>query len=134
MAAAAGHNKKGEDKKMAVSRSEFAIKTLMFCLILFSLTILASTLALSARDSLDQYNTDDLDLDPYGTGARKDNESESDYDISDTFNRVAEIFTLYTLPMPFPIIFTIWNIVLLSLILYCVAEIIRAWIPFMPSG
>ena len=126
---------------MAGSRSEFIIKTLMFCLILFSLTIFASALALSARDSLESYDTNETGIDPYIPDGIDINETanaseltDTSYDVTGIFYRVAEILTMYSLPMPFPLIFIIWNVILITVIVYCIVEYVKSCIPFTPGG
>lgn len=126
---------------MAMSRSEFLIKTLMLCLILFSLTIFASALALSVRDSLDTYDINNTGINPYTPDGIDINDTanaseieDTSYDVTGIFYRVAEILTMYSLPMPFPLIFIIWNTILITVIVYCIVEYVKSCMPFLPGG
>jgi hypothetical protein len=117
---------------MAQSRSEFLIKTLLFCIILFTLVTLAHVLALNVLSNVGVTPGDYGH--PIGGAGRQDNGSSTTFDISNIGLDVAAILVGIDLPLPFPIIVIAFNGIMFGLIAWCVSEIIHSWIPLMPSG
>jgi len=108
----------------------FVIKTLVLCIILFTLTTLAHSLAMVVRDSSSVINPDDYDNE-YGSKEKDADDNETAFDISPLAQSVEDILAGLDLPMPFPIIVIMWNTILLTIIAYDVSEIIKAWIPLL---
>lgn len=118
---------------MSQSRSEFLIKTMLFCIIIFSLVTIAHTLALVVKGDVDKMNTNDLNY-SIGDKNRQDNGTSTSWDLSSPAGALGSILVGLDMPMPMPIIITIFNVVMLTITIYCAVEYIHSWVPFMPGG
>lgn len=118
---------------MSQSRSEFLIKTMLLCIILFSLVTIAHTLALIVKGDVEAFNTDDIN-ETIGDKERDDNSTETSWDLTSPAGTIGSLLVGLDMPMPFPIIITIFNVVVLTILVYCALEYIHSWVPFMPGG
>lgn len=126
---------------MAMSRAEFVIKTLILCTVLFSMTTMAHTLGLMIKGEVEQVNPSDYHYQFGSKDQPKYNESNpnadskaGDFDILDVLTGIGALLLGIDLPMPFPIVVTAWNGIMITMIVFCIAEIIRMWFWGMPAG
>jgi hypothetical protein len=102
---------------------------LFICSLLFMLVTLAHSLAIVVRDDT-TYDYGDFDT-QFGDKGRQDNQNESEWDISGAGEAIGSLMLGLDLPFPFPLIIIIFNGFMLSIIAFCVSEIIKAWLPLV---
>jgi hypothetical protein len=141
---------------MSMSRSEFLLKTMLFCIVIFTLVTVAHSFALIVKGDLESMNNDDISSiaqrdntvinrvrdrgyivnesegRAYNNALR--NQSKNDYDLSGVADAIGSILIGLDMPMPMPIIVTAFNSVMIFTIIYCAVEWIKSCIPLMPGG
>jgi hypothetical protein len=115
---------------------KFTIKTLIFCLLLFITITLAHSLALVIKGSQEHNQQVDyiesLDVTDKIKQEMLDNiENESKIDYLDILTGMGDIILGLDLPFPFSLILAIVNSILLILIVFILALLIKAWLPFI---
>jgi hypothetical protein len=122
---------------MTQSRVEFAIKTLIFCAILFTLTTAAHAIAIDVAVVTHRQPTSSTYYNPYtgqwGSKAPANNTTTSTFDISEPTGLAVALLTGIELPMPYPLLISVWNFILIGLMSFCTAELIRSWFWPFPS-
>lgn len=124
---------------MSSSSEKFRIHTLIACLIIFSVLSLAHTLALSIKTDVEIHQLL-FQLD-YGnpTNTTKTAIWNNIHNLSAITGwgfllGMADVFLGIDMPMPIPIFVTLFNGILLGLIGYCIAYIIRSFVPLLPGS
>jgi hypothetical protein len=104
-----------------------------FCLILFTLVTVAHTLALIVKGDVETIDTNNINYN-YGSSNREDNTTKTSWDVSNVALGIGAILVGIDMPMPMPIIVTAFNVITLSVIIYCAVEYIHGWVPFVNRG
>lgn len=102
---------------------------LILCSILFTFVTLAHALAIVVRDDT---TFDYGDFDPgFGDKGSQEGKDETDWDISGIGETLGALMLGLDLPFPFPLIVIAFNSIMLTIIAFCVSEIIKAWLPLV---
>lgn len=106
---------------------KYVPKWLLLCSVMLTLVTLAHGLALNIEESVDSY---DIDME-FGDKGRQDDQNETEWDISGIADTLGALILGLDLPFPFPLIIIAFNGIMITVIAFCVSEIIKAWIPLV---
>lgn len=115
---------------------KFTLSTLIFCLVIFMLLVCANTLAMVVKDSQERKEFNQKLENPTIADSIKqqmlnDMKNQSDIDFLDILGGIGDVVFGISFPFPLSLIVAIVNSILLMVIVYIVACMIRAYIPFI---
>jgi hypothetical protein len=127
---------------MGQNDDSFRLKTLIFCLVIFLLVSMAHVLAMYVQTEqniqLLQKQIDNMHTtQPWNIGSANETILKNNMlnqTKVDALSILGSFFAItlgFDLPMPMPIVLSIFNVVMLISISYVVASIIRSYIPFV---
>lgn len=125
---------------MSGSNQQFRVKTFLVALIILMTLILVHTFALMIKEDVEktqkiqEIKTSDLP-DSLKNDMIENLKNQSIQDLG--FDDLLSGFVILTfgvdLPMPFPLLLTALNILLLFAMVYAISYTVRSWIPFLPG-
>jgi hypothetical protein len=117
------------------SNDKFRLTTLIFCLVIFLLVTFAHILALEVQSETNIMNIQtELDKaipDSVRTELENNLRNQTKIDALTILGSFGAIALGVDMPMPFPILVTCFNMILLVAIGYTISSIIRSWVPFV---
>jgi len=120
------------------SNQKFRINTIIFCVIIISVMSLGHAVGIMIKAGIElNQNLYDIQNSDFSESTKQqliDNlQNVSKVDVGSVIGGIGDIMLGLDLPFPFSLIIALFNIILISLIVYCFAFIIRAYIPFLPG-
>lgn len=114
----------------------FTLSTLVFCLVIFLTLACANTLAMVAKDSQEKKEFNQKLENPAIADSIKqqmlnDMKNQTDMDFLDILGGIGDIVFGMSFPFPLSLISAIVNSILLMVIVYIIACMIRAYLPFI---